>query len=144
MRLRHFYQFGLLLLLTVFSVYSCTKDKVHTSTLPGLYIGVYTVDNLPKQGALFYSFVVYPDGSLITKGKGGDGTDLYSEGTWTLTGTTFKGTINTFVKYEGKPITQTITATYMNNGKLKNGVWKDIVNPYTTNSGTFPIMERVD
>ena len=142
MRLKKLYLIGAL---SLFCIFSCTKDKITTYPVPGLYLGTYTVDNLPAQGALSYSIVVNPDGSLITKVKGGDGNNYYSDGTWTMTGTEFKGTISTFVKYNGDPVTQSITATFSNDGKLTNGVWKDLTNPTgVKNAGKLSPMQRVN
>ena len=127
---------------------SCTKDPAPSNyPIAGLYLGTYTVDNIPSQPALFYSIVAYPDGSVITKGKGGDGNDLYASGNYTLSGTTFTATINSFVKSNnGIPVTQSITATYnASKGTLSNGTWKDTINPFgTPNAGKFSTFQRVN
>lgn len=134
---------GLVLMLTIVS---CKKDSPSNYPIAGLYLGTYTVDNLGSQGALFYSIIAYPDGSIITKGKGGDGTDLYASGTYSLTGTTFSATVNSFIKSgNGVAVTQIITATYSSsNGTLTNGTWADTVNPYgAKNAGKFSTFQRV-
>ncbi len=105
-----------------------------------------SVDGLPEQGELFYSFIIYPNGALLTKGKGGDGQDYYSTGSWTLTSNdVFSGTISTFFPNTGLPVTQSIIATYSNDGKLTNGIWHDTDNPYGSPlSGKFSTMQRVN
>lgn len=128
---------------------SCKKEYVHTPPrypIEGLWIGTYSVASMPEQGDLFYSFVIYPDGTLLTKGKGGDEQDHYSSGTWTLNSNNiFSATISTFYPGTGARITQSITATYSNTGQLTNGTWHDTDNPYGSPlSGTYSIMKRVN
>jgi hypothetical protein len=128
-------------------VVACTKESM-PSTYPtaGLYIGTYTVDQIPAQGTQFFSMVLYADGSMITKGKGGDGSDLYGAGTYTITGSAFSATVNSFVKSaQGVPVTQSYTATYSNKGTLTNVSWKDTVNPFgTANTGKTSTLQRVN
>ncbi len=131
---------------------SCKKDTpmdppAQTYPIEGLWIGTYSVDQIPEQGGLFYSFIIYPGGVLLTKGKGGDGNDHYSTGTWTLTSSNiFSGTITTFPSdAAGLTVTQNITATYSNTGELTNGIWHDADNPYGSPlSGKFSTMQRVN
>ena len=135
--------------LALFQMSSCKKaDAETTKTYPieGLWIGTYSVGTIPEQGNLFYSFIIYPGGVLLTKGKGGDGRDYYSTGTWTLTNSnTFLGTISTFYPNTGQPVIQSITATYSNTGKLTNGIWNDTDNPYGSPlAGKFSTMQRVN
>jgi hypothetical protein len=121
---------------------SCSKDNDDnnvTYAVPGLYMGSYTVDQVPAQGSLFYSFIIQPDATMITEGKGGNGNTYYSAGTWTLSQDTLKCTFST-INY---PITVTQTAKFYfnkNDGSLSSGTWKDVTNG--TNSGTFS-MTRV-
>lgn len=137
----------LLFALAVTFMVACTKDNM-PSTYPtaGLYLGTYTVDQFPAQGSQFFSIVLYADGSMITKGKGGDGSDLYGAGSYTITGSAFSATVNSFVKSsQGVPVTQSITATYSNKGTLTNVSWKDTVNPFgTPNTGQMSTMQRVN
>ncbi len=54
------------------------------------------------------------------------------------------GTISTFYPNSGLPVTQSITATYSNTGKLTNGIWNDTDNPFgSLLSGKFSTMQRV-
>jgi hypothetical protein len=133
----------------LFQISSCKKADAQPTTIypiEGLWIGTYASPAVPSQGSLFYSFVIYPDGTLLTKGKGGDGKYYYSSGTWTLSSNNiFSGTIVSFVTPGPHPVTQCITATYSNTGTLTNGTWKDTNNPNGTGlSGTFSTMQRVN
>jgi hypothetical protein len=148
--LKSFFALATLVVLT-FQISGCKKDcpAPTTTTYPiqGLWIGTFSVDAIPGQGSLFYSFVVYPDGTLLTKGKGGDGKFYYSSGTWTLSSSNvFSGTITSFVTpNSGSPVTQSITATYANSGTLVDGVWNDTNNPNGTPlKGKFSTMQRIN
>ena len=134
--------------IALFQLASCKKTEAQMQAVypvQGLYIGTYSVNSVPAQGDLFYSFVVYPDGTMLTKSKGGDGKDYFASGTWTLTNNIFSGTITTLVAPNGgAPVTQSITATFSNTGTLSNGVWAATTNPNAIgNSGKFSIMQRV-
>ena len=95
-----------------------------------------------------YCFIVYPDGTLLTKGKGGDGNFYYSTGTWTLSNDSlFEGTIVSFVTPGPNPVTQSISATFSNegNGTLTNGTWFDVDNPNGAPlSGAFSTMQKIN
>ena len=136
----------------VFQLSSCAKEstpKVVTYPIEGLWIGTYTADGIT--GESFYSFIIYPDHSLVTRGKGFDGNYYYSSGIWTLSSdNVFSGTTVSFVTPVAgtglsNPVTQTITATFSNTGTLTNGIWKDVINsndkPLT---GTYSTMTRVN
>lgn len=79
-----------LLVSTLTSIISCSK-KDNTTTphsINGLWIGTYNTplnENVPY----FFSFSVYPDGSLSYKSKGKENTTFYAHGTWLLDGSTF-------------------------------------------------------
>lgn len=135
----------LTLLAFVFALVSCKKDHPVIYPVEGLWIGTYTVDQNPNQSPLFYSFSVKPDGTILTESKGGDGVSYYSEGTWTLTGDQFAFTIKT-INVEPSPIKQSGKLTFHNSGKMTNGTWEDIENPYTKtgNKGKFSTMNRVN
>lgn len=131
-----------------FLITSCSKDPVPTPTptypVEGLWVGTFSAPTFPSQ---FYSFIVYPGGVLLTKGQGSDGKYYYSSGTWSLSSNnTFSGTIVSFVTPNGgSPVTQSITATYSNNGNMTGGTWVDTNNPNGTGlSGTFSTMQRVN
>lgn len=136
---------------------SCTKEAdstpaatVDTPTYPveGLWLGTYSVNGQPGATGLFYSFVIYPDGTMSTKSTGTDGKTYYSAGTWTWQSSgsnVFVGTITT-INSGGLPITQRITATWSKTGVMTDGVWIDTINPYQNpgNSGKFTTMQRVN
>ena len=134
---------------------SCTKEADTTPaettepTYPveGLWLGTYTVNGQTSQGSLFYSFAVYPDGTLFTKGTGADGKTYYSTGTWTWQSSRsniFVGTITT-INSGGLPITQRITATWSNKGVMTDGVIVDTINPYLSGlSSKFSTLQRVN
>lgn len=131
-----------------FLITSCTKDPVPTPTptfpVEGLWVGTFSAPGYPSN---FFSFIVYPGGTLLTKGQGIDGKYYYSSGTWSLSSSNvFTGTIVSFVTPNGgSPVTQSITATYLNNGTMTNGTWVDTNNPNGTGlSGTFSTMQRVN
>jgi len=138
-----------ILALTIFvlsSQTSCKKETITntvtdtvyqcTTTINGLWVGTYSVTSLPAQGQLFYSLIVYPDGSLLYKAKGGDGNFYYAKGTWTLSGNTFAGTV---VSFNTPAVTQTVTATYSATaGTLTNGTWADVAN-----SGNLQSMTKI-
>ena len=45
----------------------CPSCPEPTYQVAGLYTGTYSVDSKPEQGDLYYSFVVFPNGDLLTK-----------------------------------------------------------------------------
>lgn len=135
--------------IALFQLSSCKKADAQTQTtypIQGLYTGTYSVNAVPAQGNLFYSFVIYPDGTMSTKGKGGDGKDYYSAGTWTLSNNIFSGTVTTIIAPNGgAPVTQSITATFSNTGIFSNGSWNDTNNPNGVgNAGKYSIMQRAN
>jgi hypothetical protein len=141
------------LLLTIstllLSLNSCKKCKIIPPTYPatGLWIGTYTVNAIPSQGSLFYSFDVYPDGTILTKGLAGDGKTYYASGTWQLSAANiFTATIKSITApNNGQAVTQSITTTFSNTGTMTNGTWIDSNNPNgAPNSGKFSTMQRVN
>lgn len=98
---------------------------------------------MPEQGNLSYSFVVFPDGTLLTKGLTGLGDTAYQKGNWSLsTDSTFIGKIQTFTT---PSVFQTITGTFSNDGKINNGSWHDTYNPFGNGlAGKFSTMQRVN
>jgi hypothetical protein len=129
---------GILLL----GLFSCSKDNdpATQSKIEGLWIGTYTVDQTPSAGQQYSSYIFKPDGTMISDSKN-IGVQNLCVGTWTLTGTTLTSSYQ--VVY-GDPqnigITQTITATLNNTGKL-SGTWEN--NDTGNYSGTFT-MTRVN
>jgi hypothetical protein len=135
---------SLLLFGMIISLFSCKKDSPLTYPIEGLWIGTYTVDQNSEQQPLFYSFSIKPDGTVLAESKGSDGISYYSSGIWTLTGNKFDCTITT-INLNPKPITQSASLTYDNSGKLTNGTWKDIDNPYNSGyTGKFSVINRVN
>ena len=118
---------------------SCEKESVVRQTdtvyqciphIDGLWIGTYTVGTgfpVPPGTSFYFTFSIYPDGTLSYKSKGYyNGSYEYitfADGTWTLTGTTFNFTVQTINIAGGGPqLTQTGSATYNStNGTLTNG-----------------------
>ncbi len=132
------------ILITLLFASSCKKDSApQTYPIQGLWTGTYTVDNLPAQGSLFYSFIIYPDGTLLSRSKGGDGNYYYTTGTWNLVGNAFTGTITAFFSPgSNATITQSVAATYSNSGTLTNGTW--MLTSGGTQSGKFSTLLRVN
>ncbi|MFT3681636.1 MAG: hypothetical protein QM791_15300 [Ferruginibacter sp.] len=124
------------------SAHASTAAK--TKSIAGLWVGTYSADQLPKQGMLFSSFTLYPDGTLLYKSKGGDGKDYYSGGKWELKNNVFTATMISFPNESFAPVTQEITATLLNFDTLADGVWKDVDNPsgYPL-KGAFHDMHKV-
>jgi hypothetical protein len=110
--------------------FSCTKDnEPNTYQVAGLWIGTYTVTQLPQQTPLFYSFAIKPDGKILVEGVGANGKTYYSAGTWALNGTTFTTTYLS-INYDGGggQVTQSATTTYNSAGTM-TGTWTDTANP---------------
>lgn len=114
-----------------------------TYPVEGLYIGTYSVDSKPEQGDMYYSFVVFPDGSLLTKGLTEFGDTTYQKGSWQISGdSTFTGTIATFTT---PSVIQSITGKFSKDGKISNAQWQDSYNPFGSNlSGDFSVMQRIN
>ncbi len=135
----------------LFQLTSCKKAVGQTTrdcptpTYPvaGLYIGTYSVTSKPENGNLYYSFVVFPDGTLLTKGLTEFGDTTYSKGNWTLSpDSVFTGTIKTFTS---PAVIQNITGTFSKEGKISNAAWNDTYNPYGAGlSGKYSTMQRVN
>jgi len=145
MKRKQFCFFVIVTLFGIGSMTSCKKDKAVVYPVAGVYTGTYTVNDVPAQGALAYGFSIFPDGTITTKGMGGDGNYAYAAGTWTLTGTTQFTANITSIGGSGQPIKQSITASFSNTGTLTNGTWVDTNNPYhALYSGKFSTMQRVN
>jgi hypothetical protein len=128
---------------------SCKKDAESPKTEPtypitGVWIGTYSQDQSPTQSSYSYSYSIFPDGSILTKGAADDGKTHYASGSWTLTSDSlFSANITTINVYE-TPITQSISAIFSSKGTLTNGVWANTV-PINgiTYSGKFS-LQRVN
>jgi len=129
--------------------FSCKKDSVQPAPAPtypieGVWTGTYTQDDLSNDQKYGYSFAIYPDGTLITKGAANDNLTHYSAGTWTLSNDSlFSATITTINIYNS-PVTQNISAIFSNKGTLSNGVWANTTPVNGINySGKFS-LQRVN
>lgn len=137
------------LLTLAFLNFSCTKDDDDTPEppkpyqLPGLYIGAYTINQLPSQGAKRYVLAIEPDGTITTESLGGDGKTYYSQGTWALNGTEVTATFTT-INRTSSVVTQSAALTFnAEDGTLTNGTWTDVVNPEGHIDGKFQTFNRV-
>ncbi len=111
--------------------------------LAGLWIGSYTVNQLPSAGTIPMNFIFKPDGKLVTESKGADGRTYYSAGTWTLSGTTLNCTYIS-INFSGPQVTQSANFTFNSaNTTLSGGTWADVANG-SNYTGTFPTMARVN
>lgn len=134
---------------TIFKNSFASSNKIITThQISGLWIGTYNVNSMPAQGNLFYSFIIYPDGSIVTNGRGRLGQQLYyASGTWKISNKhEFSARISTFVTpFNHSPIAQIITGIYSNDGTITNAGWADINNPSGINlSGSFSTLQRVN
>lgn len=115
--------------ISLFFITSCKKDSpVAAAIYPiqGLWIGNYT--NI--SGTFFFSFSIYPDGSLSYKSKGTNNATFFADGSWTLTDKTF--TFNIFtINAPGNQFIQTGSGIYNSSkGTLTTGIGSD--QPSTT------------
>jgi hypothetical protein len=135
-------------LVTVLAVSSCQKDSPSppptdpTYPVEGLWIGTFTVDNNPAEaGTYYFSYAVYPDGTILVKTLAADGNNYYSTGNWTLSNTNEFSANITSMNFNGAQVTQSITANFSDAGKMTDGVWTDIKNANQT--GKFSV-DRVN
>jgi hypothetical protein len=121
-------RFCLLLSLIVIMLGSCTKNTSPAIyPISGLWIGTYSFKTQPP---LYFSFSIYPDGSLSYKAAMIDGSFVYANGTWMLNNNKFTyHVITTDIASD-----QTGTADFSNMGKLANGI---NTNTQTGESGSF-------
>jgi hypothetical protein len=121
---------AIIFLLVSITNFSCTKENDdQTYQVAGLWIGTYTVTQLPQAPPAFYSFSIKPDGKILVEGVGANGKTYYSAGTWALNGTTFTTTYLS-INYDGGggQVTQSATTTFNNAGTM-SGTWTDTNNP---------------
>lgn len=124
------------------TVYITKTDTVFKcpASIQGLWIGTYTVAQFPSQGSLYYSFIIKPNGVLLTESLGGNGATFYATGTWSLTGSSFTYSItsvSTGVRQTGSFVYNTTT------GLLSSGTWQD-VNSSANNTGAFAGMTKIN
>ncbi len=131
--------------IAIFQIASCKKTNAEpprecpTPIYPvaGIYTGTYSVTTMPELGNRYYSFAVFPDGTLLTKGLTEFGDTAYHKGNWALSpDSVFTATIKTFTT---PSVIQNITGIVSNDGKISNATWQDIYN-----SGQFSTMQRVN
>ena len=137
----------LTLVLLVFVSTSCKKNcdppPPATHTVTGLWIGTYTTDQFPERAPLYYSFIIKPDGKLLTEGKVFGGETYYSRGTWTLSADTLKCTYTT-INFPNVTVTQSARFVYNSStGTLTSGTWKDELNG-SNYTGKFQNMVEVE
>lgn len=128
---------------------SCKKDNTTpapvtpTYSIEGLWLGTFTVNNDPSAtGQYFYSFSIFPDGSVLTKSLGSDGNYYFNTGTWSLSADTLFSATIVSINFPGPAVTENITATFSNTGVMKNGTWTETANG--AQSGKFSTMQRVN
>ncbi len=138
--------------LLLFQMTSCKKataqiSQTTTYQIAGLWTGTYSVNSIPSQGQLFYSFIIYKDGTIVTRSVGSDGKYYYTAGTWTVSATNaFSATVTSFVTpNSGSPVTQTIIGTFSNSGAITEATWRDTNNPNGAGlAGSFSNMLRIN
>jgi hypothetical protein len=125
-----------------FCVVSCSKDNTQpapaapTNPIVGLWVGTLTAVNEPQAGALYYSFDIRTDSTILTYSEGADGNTYFSTGKWNLIGNAFSATI-TSTSAANKGTVQNLTATYnKSDGSLSSGIWQ---NALGNASGTFSL-----
>jgi autotransporter-associated beta strand protein len=88
----------------------------------GLWVGTYTIDGNVAYGTFYYSWAVFPDHTIITRGGAQNGITWTGAGTWSLSAdSTFTADTNGTDPSEGN-VPQHITAKYSSvNGTMTNG-----------------------
>jgi hypothetical protein len=142
-----------ILIITQFTFSSCTKTVTETVTITdtvtntvtdtvmlypiqGLWVGNY-ISATNGGTPYFFSFSIYPDGTLSYKSKGSGNTTFYAYGTWMLDGTAFSfSVVETSTGY-----VQTGTAKYNSaSGTLTEGTISDA----TAGTNATWTMDRVN
>jgi len=113
-------------------------EEVCPPSVLGLWVGTYTVNQLPNDPARYFSFIIKPDGSLIVESKPTGSSSSLATGTWVRNGN--KLTCNYVYPDppQGYPVSQSATATY-DNDKLTSGAWSD--NGAPNGSGKFSMTK---
>jgi hypothetical protein len=133
--------------IAIFQLSSCKKEDTASTTTPakypieGLWIGTYSFDGQPTLGQQYFSFVIKPDGTMITDTKLSNQQYL-ALGNWSLTSSTLTCAFTyIYGPAPGVGTAQTASATWDNTGKL-TGTWQN-VSPANGVKGTF-ILTRVN
>jgi hypothetical protein len=96
------------------------------SSIEGLWVGTYTINNEPSLGAQYFSFIIKPNGSLVNETKY-TGKQHLSPGTWTLTGDTLSCSFTCVYGYpQHIGITEISTAKWDNTKNTLTGKWQNI------------------
>ena len=113
------------------------KQECPASIL-GLWIGTYTVDQLPNDPPRYFSFIIKPDGTMIVESKPLGTNSFFGSGTWTLNNNTLSCTYIYPSTVQGYPVSQSANATYDKTAlKLTSGVWTDSGAPSGTGKFTM-------
>jgi hypothetical protein len=112
--------------------------EVCPPSIVGIWIGTYTVDQLPNDPARYYSLILKPNGTVIVETQPTGGNYFLGTGTWVLNGNKLTCNYVYPAAPQGYAVSQSATATYDNvNGKLTSGVWSD--NGAPGGSGKFTV-----
>jgi len=129
--------------IAIFQLSSCKKEDTPSTATPttypieGLWIGTYSFDGQPSLGQQYFSFIIKPDGTMISDTKLSNQQYL-ALGTWSLNGSILTSAFSyIYGPAPGAGTAQTTTATWDNTGKL-TGTWKN-VSPDNGVTGTFTL-----
>ena len=98
-------------------------DTLQLYPIEGLWVGTY-IAAVNGGNPYFFSFTVFPDGSLNYKSKGAGSTTFYAYGTWTLAGTSFSFSV---VEISSGHIQQGSATYNSKDGSLSSGIITDSV-----------------
>jgi hypothetical protein len=127
--------------IAIFQLSSCKKEGTQSNATPttypieGLWIGTYSFDAQSSLGQQYFSFIIKPDGIMITDTKSSNQQYL-AAGTWSLNGSTLTCGFN-YIYGPAPGTAQTTSAVWDNTGKL-TGTWKN-VSPANGVTGTFTL-----
>lgn len=111
---------------------SCKKgalaDPTPVTSIHGLWVGSYTVDDQPGWGEQYFSLIIKPDGTMITDSKGA-GQQHLAPGTWTLKSDTLKCSFTCVYGISTNIGIKEVTVAVLDkDGKLR-GTWKNAAAP---------------
>lgn len=92
-------------------------------------MGTYTVDQLPNDPPRYFSFILKPNGSMITESQPTGAVYYLATGTWSLSGTTLTCKFVYLSTVQGYSVTQNVTATYDPATAKLTGTWRDETAP---------------
>ncbi len=119
---------------------------IKDTSILGIYVGTYSVDQFPAYTPAKTSLVIMPNDSLIQKsisiGTGpGTGIAYYSRGTWTLKGDSLICSLSTLTF----PVFLTQTESFLYNkaqNTLSSGKWTDLSGQNYT--GTYSTLVKAE